>query len=475
MLILQKSYTEKAAGMAVVGSVLKSFKRLSTDAKDLYLTQDVPTLDAPLSPLEFYRNWVAPNLPVLMKGAVKHWPAIGKWSTQYFRNTLGEKLVTVAVTPNGYADAIATRTVLGPENEEHLEDYFVTPEERIMPLTEFFNALENCDDYPGVFYIQRQNSNLTEDYPELIDDVERDIPWATEAFGSEPEAANIWIGDKRAVTSMHKDPFENIYCVVSGYKDFTLHPPTDRPWIPYKKYPLARYLETSPGIFEIIPICNYKHNNNSNKEEAIDQHSHSSIALLEGCSERINTKNDSLYDPSDNKSKRQSKLVKRNHDINCNNYRQFLSYLNKLKMDDNLKIQANDIYDAYIKNYNARRLSGEEEFCICSKYFEGHNPVNSDEDDVDSVSELSSSCYSENIVPWICIDPLSPDLISYPLYKNATPVRVRVEAGDALYLPSLWFHHVQQSHACIAVNYWYDMRYDLKYAYFQFLESLLQK
>jgi len=70
---------------------------------------------------------------------------------------------------------------------------------------------------------------------------------------------------------------------------------------------------------------------------------------------------------------------------------------------------------------------------------------------------------------------LSPDFATYPLYRNATPVRVRVETGDALYLPSLWFHHVQQSHACIAVNYWYDMQYDLKYAYFQFLESLVMK
>jgi hypothetical protein len=68
-------------------------------------------------------------------------------------------------------------------------------------MSEFLNALENSDRYPGVFYIQRQNSNLTEDFPELVPDVGRDVPWATEAFGHEPEAANIWIGDKRAVTS----------------------------------------------------------------------------------------------------------------------------------------------------------------------------------------------------------------------------------------------------------------------------------
>lgn len=66
-----------------------------------------------------------------------------------------------------------------------------------------------------------------------------------------------------------------------------------------------------------------------------------------------------------------------------------------------------------------------------------------------------------------------------------------------LYLPSLWFHHVQQSHGCLAgrsevrhapaghpsvltplltrppsVNFWYDMDYDIKYNYFQLLESL---
>jgi hypothetical protein len=113
----------------------------------------------------------------------------------YHRNCLGDKLVTVAVTPNGYADAIAT----GISDES--SEYFVTPEERIMPMSEFLNALEYRDQYPGVFYIQHQNSNLTEEFPELVPDVGRDIPWATEAFGHEPEAANIWIGDKRAITS----------------------------------------------------------------------------------------------------------------------------------------------------------------------------------------------------------------------------------------------------------------------------------
>ncbi len=65
--------------------------------------------------------------------------------------------------------------------------------------------------------------------------------------GKLPDAVNFWMGEKRAVTSMHKDHYENLYCVVSGEKTFTLIPPTDQAFVPYKLYPAAKYKETSPG------------------------------------------------------------------------------------------------------------------------------------------------------------------------------------------------------------------------------------
>ena len=33
--------------------------------------------------------------------------------------------------------------------------------------------------------------------------------------------------------AVHKDHYENLYCVLSGEKHFLLHPPSDRPFIPY--------------------------------------------------------------------------------------------------------------------------------------------------------------------------------------------------------------------------------------------------
>lgn len=53
-------------------------------------------------------------------------------------------------------------------------------------------------------------------------------------------------------------------------------------------------------------------------------------------------------------------------------------------------------------------------------------------------------------VPWIPLDPLAPDLARYPSYSQAQALRCTVRAGEMLYLPALWFHHVQQSHGCIA-------------------------
>ncbi|CAN1143899.1 Lysine-specific demethylase JMJ32 [Linum perenne] len=84
-------------------------------------------------------------------------------------------------------------------------------------------------------------------------------------------------------------------------------------------------------------------------------------------------------------------------------------------------------------------------------------------------------------VPWCSVNPYPTRKIEkaerFPLYFNgAKPFHCTVKAGEILYLPSMWFHHVRQSpdeRGCtIAINYWYDMQFDIKYAYFNFLQSI---
>lgn len=52
------------------------------------------------------------------------------------RSTIADKEVTVAVTPNGYADGIATA-------EHDNKEYFVMPEEQQMRMEDFLDKLDN--------------------------------------------------------------------------------------------------------------------------------------------------------------------------------------------------------------------------------------------------------------------------------------------------------------------------------------------
>eukprot|EP00903_Cladosiphon_okamuranus_P016617 g15329.t1 len=117
---------------------------------------------------------------------------------------------------------------------------FVKPEERMMKFETFLDMLlgEGGNDNPfvsgaskgggqGVPYLSHQNDSLRQEFPGLMEDVEPFLALAGEAFGNEPDAVNLWIGDDRSVSAVHKDHYENMYCVVRGEKLFTLLPPSD--------------------------------------------------------------------------------------------------------------------------------------------------------------------------------------------------------------------------------------------------------
>ena len=51
------------------------------------------------------------------------------------------------------------------------------------------------------------------------------------------------------------------------------------------------------------------------------------------------------------------------------------------------------------------------------------------------------------------LDPNS----SGSLPPEAHPITITVSAGESLYLPAGWWHHVRQTGLTVAVNYWYDI------------------
>jgi len=84
------------------------------------------------------------------------------------------------------------------------------------------------------------------EFEPLRADVPSEISWCSQAFGRTPDAVNLWIGNSSSVTSIHSDPYENIYTVIRGTKHFTLLPPTEGWCLRERMYPHATYTRPSP-------------------------------------------------------------------------------------------------------------------------------------------------------------------------------------------------------------------------------------
>ena len=86
-----------------------------------------------------------------------------------------------------------------------------------------------------------------------------DIPFARIALQKTADAVNVWIGNERSVTALHKDNYENVYVQIRGQKQFTLLSPVELPCVNERSLPRARYnlvTESCKGDVEEFGIEN---------------------------------------------------------------------------------------------------------------------------------------------------------------------------------------------------------------------------
>ncbi|KAI7901958.1 JMJD7-PLA2G4B protein-like protein [Cokeromyces recurvatus] len=209
----------------------------------------VHVYERPPSAIEFLRSSVHPNRPAIIKGAIDHWPARTKWTNEYLRSKMGETIVTVAVTPNGYADAVTYDPITD-------KDYFAMPYEDHMTFNSFLDIMEGKVTSDNANYISLQNGSLPIEYSAIEKDVDPDITWCSEALGKKPDAVNFWFGDEKSSTSLHKDPYENCYAVIRGQKTFILYPPTEYYCMHESLYQNAIYeLNPTTNKLELKPLA----------------------------------------------------------------------------------------------------------------------------------------------------------------------------------------------------------------------------
>ncbi|KAK8135379.1 phospholipase A2, partial [Apiospora sp. TS-2023a] len=190
------------------------------------------------SPLEFMR-YVARNTPFVVRGGARDWQATKTWNVEYLTRFLQDHSVNVAVTPLGNADA--------PTLDERGNTVFAKPHEEDQSFPDFIEYLTKQETDPGfrgseIRYAQTQNDNLRHEYRALFDQVQRSVPWARIALQQDPDAINMWIGNARSVTALHRDNYENVYVQVAGRKHFVLLPPLCQPCVHERPLRPAHYV-----------------------------------------------------------------------------------------------------------------------------------------------------------------------------------------------------------------------------------------
>ena len=216
----------------------------------------------------FVEDYVSPKVPCIIRNAI---PSLNLTLDEIIDH-VGEKTeLTVDVTPDGHGDAVRTVQCKSKGATGVQKMMFVKPHEQEMTISEFRPLLRrdpvsmsseqvsnNEDTSYGQHYVTDDNNRL---YSTGEDDVlqskrVRDpvvyysrqndclrtemsalfstglfpptFTFAEEAFHTgPPDAVNLWIGNEKSVSSMHKDHYENLFFVCSGQKEFILCPPAD--------------------------------------------------------------------------------------------------------------------------------------------------------------------------------------------------------------------------------------------------------
>jgi hypothetical protein len=168
--------------------------------------------------VETFRREIVPgNLPVLLKGAVAHWPAVREGSKSpeamvgYLRRfDLGKPVETILGRPEIEGRFFYNEALDGLNFARSAEPLGLSVQ-RILGTRGQPN--------PPSFYIQAAP------IPEFLPDFGRENTLDLVAATVPPR---IWIGNRLTVQT-HFDLSENVACVVAGHRRFTLFPPEQTP------------------------------------------------------------------------------------------------------------------------------------------------------------------------------------------------------------------------------------------------------
>jgi hypothetical protein len=163
-----------------------------------------------ISTKEFARDYIRARRPVVLAGAANPWPAMEKWSFEYFKGIGEDTTVGVEV-----GNANQYRTFREKWNLSKYINYIVSGR---------FDGLDGRGDRPGgIPYLVV--FDLFKHFPHLVEDVD---------FSMWPNGHRFyagWIGPQGAYTGLHYDKCHGLLAQIRGSKRLRVYDPGQWPYM----------------------------------------------------------------------------------------------------------------------------------------------------------------------------------------------------------------------------------------------------
>ncbi|MEM8694740.1 MAG: cupin-like domain-containing protein [Pseudomonadota bacterium] len=172
-------------------AIYRKLAELAPDAGEV-------AVETGITPEDFLTRYYAGHRPVLLRGMIDHWPAMGKWTLDYFEELFGEQDISVQWGREG-----------NPEYERYKDAH-----RRVIPFADVAARLrtgEPSNDY----YVTASNEENLDLLEPLWDDM-GDLPGILEA--RDGNRGFFWLGPAGTITPFHHDLTNNLLVQIRGRK-----------------------------------------------------------------------------------------------------------------------------------------------------------------------------------------------------------------------------------------------------------------
>jgi hypothetical protein len=218
------------------------------------IAENVPVEDR-ISPQQFYEHYYFANRPVVVRGWMSGWPALGRWTPEYFAERFGDEMLEVSA---------------GREADPRFEDRFPAHRQNMTmrQLVETVKQKAGND-----VYLVAKN-RLLEREPFSV--LRKDYSNPAGILIPEPDTApaRMWFGGAGTITPLHHDASNILFGQVYGRKIVRLIPPyeidniyndrncfsdIDLDHVDYARFPRFRPVTVvqaivHPGEFLLLPL-----------------------------------------------------------------------------------------------------------------------------------------------------------------------------------------------------------------------------